>query len=69
MNNKQRLRILKKLRNYLFVEKVENKCGKYERIVAKELCPFSLLRDGDKDYEEIKAWLEDEKEDEKERCK
>lgn len=65
MNNKQRLQLLKKLRNYLFVEKVEDKYGKHEHIVARHLCPFSILSTGEKDYEEIKAWLEDKKEDDK----
>lgn len=63
MNNKQRLQILKKLRKYLFVEKVEDKYGKYERIVTKHLSPYdcSFLHNQE-EYEEIKSWLEDEKE-------
>ena len=67
MNNKQRLQILKNLRKYLFVEKIEDKYGKYERIVIRHLSPHDLsFLQTRKEYEEIKKWLEDEKEDKSE---
>lgn len=66
MNNKQRLKILKNLRKYLIVEKIEDKYGKSERIVTRHLSPYdcSFLHNQE-EYEEIKEWLEDNKEDRK----
>ena len=63
MNNKQRLEILKKLRKYLVVEKIEDKYGKHECIVTRHLCPDDIsFLNTKEEYEEIKEWLEDEKE-------
>lgn len=62
MNNKQRLQILKNLRKYLVVEKIEDKYGKYERIATRHLSPYDCsFLNNQKEYEEIKGWLENEK--------